>query len=343
MASDLSGTSKTFDPGKSRPPLSRMLIIHNLLLSNKFPNRRNLSERFGVSQKTVERDIAFMRDQLELPIEYDSSKYGFIYTGKVTQFPGLQITEREFLALYLLHRASASASAGPLQESAESALRKLSASVNNGVAEHTAHRVSETFSFSAIGKPNIDREVFEAVSQATIESHELEFSYTKIQATKAESRKVRPYHLTEVGGQWYLHAFDIGKNEMRIFALTRVKNPRIRDESFIKPPEFSMKELLKDSFGVMTNSGRYQVRLWFDNVGAVLASERQWHPSQQITQLPDGEIQMEMILGSLTEVRKWLLGFGKHARVLGPQKLIDRMRDDVIALAKYYPKNVKAS
>jgi len=337
MASESLSHSQHLVPGKSRPPLSRMLIIHNLLLSNKFPNRRNLAERFGVSQKTVERDIAFMRDQLELPIEYDSNKYGFIYTDKVTQFPGLQITEREFLALYLLHRASASASAGPLQESAESALRKLATSVNEGDTEHVAEKVRETFSFSPNGKPFINREVFETVSQATLESRELNFSYTKLQSPKSEQRHVHPYHLSESGGQWYLHAFDVGKNEMRIFALTRLKNPRIRKESFVRPPEFSMSELLKDSFGVMTNSGRYQVRIWFDSVGAVLASERQWHPSQKITSLPDGEIEMEMILGSLTEVRKWLLGFGRHARVLSPQMLIDRMQEDATALAQYYP------
>lgn len=238
--------------GRSRPPLARMLIIHNLLLYNKFPNRRNLSERLAVSSKTIERDICFMRDQLVLPIEYDSKKHGFFYTGKVTQFPTLQITEREFLALKLLYHTSFSASHGLLHESAASALRKLAAIVNNENNDHT--------------------------------------------------------------------------------------NEKSRNDSFVSSPKHLEKKLLMDSFGSVINSGRYQIRIWFDKVGAVRARELQWQSSSKISPLQNGEIEMEMKMNleGLTKLQVWLLGLGKHARVLCPQILIDRMREDVFTLAHYY-------
>jgi predicted DNA-binding transcriptional regulator YafY len=46
--------------------------IHQLIKSNRFPNCQKLSKDFEVSYKTVQRDFDFMRDQLKLPIAYDT-------------------------------------------------------------------------------------------------------------------------------------------------------------------------------------------------------------------------------------------------------------------------------
>src|SRR4051812_12303389 len=55
----------------SRPPLERMLRIHDELRRGAFTNCTKLATDLEVSRKTIVRDIAFMRDRLELPIEFD--------------------------------------------------------------------------------------------------------------------------------------------------------------------------------------------------------------------------------------------------------------------------------
>ena len=55
----------------SRPPLARMLQLHQQLQAGSFPNCRKLADELEVSTKTIQRDIDFMRDQLGMPIEYD--------------------------------------------------------------------------------------------------------------------------------------------------------------------------------------------------------------------------------------------------------------------------------
>jgi len=67
----------------SRPPLERMLRIHQAIQSGKFPNAAGLARDLEVSTKSIHRDIGFMRDRLELPIEYDGSRFGYLYTGEV--------------------------------------------------------------------------------------------------------------------------------------------------------------------------------------------------------------------------------------------------------------------
>lgn len=75
--------------GFSRPPLARMLRLHEWLVAGRNPNCRKLAEQFEVSAKTVQRDVNFMRDRLGLPIEYDKTRFGFHYTRPVTGFPAI--------------------------------------------------------------------------------------------------------------------------------------------------------------------------------------------------------------------------------------------------------------
>src|ERR1051326_2696454 len=60
-----------------RPPLDRMLRIHQELQAQKFPNASSMGNEMEISTKTVHRDVEFMRDRLRMPIEWDSARNGY--------------------------------------------------------------------------------------------------------------------------------------------------------------------------------------------------------------------------------------------------------------------------
>ena len=106
-----SKSAKSVKPVKNhgrsaRLPMYRMLQIHDLLKEGKFPNCQALSDDFEVSYKTVQRDIDFMRDQLQLPIEYNSARRGFLYTREVKNFPSVTLQEGEVVALLVAQKAA---------------------------------------------------------------------------------------------------------------------------------------------------------------------------------------------------------------------------------------------
>ena len=68
----------------SRPPLERMLRIHQAVSAGQFPNASSLALEIEVATKTIHRDIEFMRDRLNLPIEFDGHRNGYHYTEKVS-------------------------------------------------------------------------------------------------------------------------------------------------------------------------------------------------------------------------------------------------------------------
>src|SRR6266850_6348339 len=88
----------------SRPPLERMMRIHQEIQSGSYPNASTLATELEVSTKSIGRDIEFMRDRLQLPIAYDGARFGYHYTEEVSSFPTLQITEGELFALLVAEK-----------------------------------------------------------------------------------------------------------------------------------------------------------------------------------------------------------------------------------------------
>ena len=54
-----------------------------------YPNCLTFAEVWGVSQKTVQRDIDFLRDQCGAPLAYDRDRKGFYYEDKSWWLPSV--------------------------------------------------------------------------------------------------------------------------------------------------------------------------------------------------------------------------------------------------------------
>jgi predicted DNA-binding transcriptional regulator YafY len=295
---------------QTRPPLSRMILIHDLLKQNRLPNRQTLAQELETSAKTIQRDIDFMRDQLGLPIEYDGAKFGYYYTQPVESFPTHQFSEQEIRGLLVARRILTMHVGSPFEKEWSTAFQKLLE--GRGVREDgVAGSFEDYFSFRTYGEEKIDPELFHILSRGMIEHKEIEFEYCKLAAEGFQKRRVQPLHLASVHHKWYLFAKDCGHGEIRSFALSRMKTANVTTTQFQIDKSFEIEKFLEDSFGVNGNSGKYKVQIWFDALAAKLVKEKLWHKSQKIKELPNGEIELKMTLGSLKEVKRWVLMWGE--------------------------------
>src|SRR3954462_12394336 len=65
---------------KDRPLWRRLQTIHHAIKERKFPNASSLAQELGGSSKTVQRDLDYLRDELEAPIEFDRGENGYSYS-----------------------------------------------------------------------------------------------------------------------------------------------------------------------------------------------------------------------------------------------------------------------
>lgn len=316
----------------SRPPLERMLKIHQALQAGRAASLPRLAEELEVSSKTVQRDVEFMRERLRLPVEFSRTHGGYRYTEPVAGFPSVHVTEGEVVALLVAQRALEQYRGTPFEETLRAAFAKLT----NAMQDETVFTPGPGVSFRPLGVSTHDLGIFELLHTAVRQHQEVRFTYRKIKSAAAEVRRVRPHHLACVQGRWYMVAWDALRDAMRTFALTRISGPRLLARRFERVQGFDIERYFGNSFGVFAGEGAIEVRIRFDAAAARLVAERTWHPTQELSALPEGEAELSLRLNDLREVASWVLSWGEHAWVVSPPELVASVRDSHAAAARRY-------
>ena len=312
-----------------------MLRIHEELRRGAFTNCTKLANSLEVSRKTVVRDIAFMRDRLELPIEFDARINAYRYTHAVSAFPTVQVSEGELLALLVARKALEQYRGTPFHRQLEASFEKLTGGLKDRISFSPADEL-QSVSFKNVGLGKADMTVFNTLSSATLRQHELEFDYRKPGETGTARRRVQPYHLAHRENLWYLVGFDSERRALRTFALPRISNPTVFKTQFVRPPDFSPEKFFSNALGVLGGERDYRVTIRFSAAVADRVREREWHESQELRNLPDGRLELRLRLGALPEIERWVLTWGSDAEVVQPKELRERLKAIAATLLKLY-------
>jgi proteasome accessory factor B len=308
----------------SRPPLERMLRIHQTIQSGKYPNATTLAREIEVVTKTIHRDIEFMRDRLNLPIAFDHAHNGYFYDGEVSAFPTMQITEGELFALVVAEKALQQYRGTSFEKPLLSAIRKMEQALPDTISLNLAD-IEQTISFRTRAEPILDLKIFDTLAKAVAQRQQLELSYRKPGA-KTETRVVDPYHLANINGEWFLFAFDHARKDIRKFVPARIQEIKPTGKTFERSKKFSLEKELRDSFGVHSGEGQFDVVIQFTARAADYIREKKWHESQQLRELKNGGVELSLKLSSLVEIERWILSWGGDAKVVEPRELIESIR-----------------
>jgi proteasome accessory factor B len=298
-----------------------MMRIHQAVSEGNYPNTNTLGRELEVSSKSIQRDIEFMRDRLNLPLEYHPQKFGYYYTEEVRAFPSLTITEGELFALIVAEKALQQYRGTTFEKPLLSAIRKMQASLPETIS-FSLGEWEDTISFRTSAQPVANLAMFDLLAKAAANHHQLTLQYRKPGAAAIEERVVDPYHLANIDGEWFLFAYDHLRKDIRTFVPSRVQSAEPTGEAFKRPAGFSVEKILKGSFGVRSGEGNFGVVIQFTPEVADYIREKRWHPSQKLTELPEGGVELSLQLTSLSEIQRWILAWGGAAKVLAPAELI---------------------
>ena len=312
-----------------------MLRIHQAIQSGRHPNAVALAAELEVSTKSIHRDFEFMRDRLELPLEYDSLHNGYHYTEEVGNFPTLQISEGELFALLVAEKALQQYRGTTFERPLMSAFKKMAAALPDTVSLNLADW-EQTISFRTRAEPILNLQTFDTLSKATAQRQQLQLTYRKPGRRETEQRTVDPYHLANINGEWFLFAWCHLRKDIRTFAPGRIQAIATTGKTFAKPQKFSLEKRLRDSFGVQSGQGSFDVVIRFNELVSDYIREKKWHESQELKEFKDGGVELRMKLSSLAEVERWVLGWAGNAKVIQPPELAARIRQaaqDILANA----------
>lgn len=325
----------------ARRPLERVLRIHEMISRGNYPNCSTIARELEVNRKTIQRDINFMRDELDLPLEYDETSHGYRYTRSVNEFPLLKTSADDLVALILARNALNPLRGSQLEASLRSSFQRLQSGMSEQVTIPWTD-VDQAFSVKSMGMTEHDVFLFNRLATAVLESREIEFEYSKLRDPAPMKRHLQPYHLVEVDGGWYIIGHDLDRGARRTFAVQRMRSVHLTTRKFIRSRDFRLEDHFAGSFGVWSgDEGKgesYPIRIRFTGFAARIVAERRWHPSQEIHPVEaDGSvIELTMRLTALEDVARWIMGFGGQAEVIEPPELREKVGGELMKAAVQY-------
>jgi predicted DNA-binding transcriptional regulator YafY len=318
---------------KYKPQHTRLLFIDRKIREKRFPNRNSLAEEWETSYKTIQRDLDYLRYELDAPLAYSAKQRGYYYTEEQYQLPAINIRESDLFAIYLADKLLGQYEGTPVYDSLRSVFRKIEESLPDKVATKPGNDQS-LFTvlppFATVILPEVLATVFDCLRTST----RLEIEY-RSPGGEPKWRQVDPYHGVRFEGDWYVVGHCHLRGAIRTFSLARMVTARKGQERFALPAPFDFRRLFGSHFGIHWGEGEAEVRIRFAAHAAAYVRERLWHPSQSILEQPDGSLILTMTVNHLLELKRWILSWGDAARVLAPIELVNDLRETARRMAAF--------
>ncbi len=323
----------------------RIFELHKILSRRKTPiSRRDLQEKLGCSRATVGRALEDMRDFLGAPIKYNRELNGYSYDPQekgLYELPGLWLNSSELYALLISQKLLTSVQPG-LLDSALAPIRERIADILKH--RHLGHpEIDRRLRILQIAARETDMETFQTIAGALLDRKRLHILYHGRARDKTTERDISPQRLVYYRNNWYLDAWCHRQNDLRSFAVDRIRPVYIDDKPAREIDEKILKEHYADAYGIFAGKADKTARLRFSARAATWVSDEHWHSGQTGIVLDSGEYELTVPYNNPTELIMDILKYGADVEVLEPPEL----RKEVIhrlekMLAKYSPVESKS-
>ena len=289
---------------------------------------RELAEEFGVTVRTVQRDLKDLQEVGFLLDQNPRDQHIYYQLLKETGMP-LNFPVMEVAAMIFAERAGLGLVGTPFGEHLRSAVRRLT----NAMPEEMRRfleRAAEAYVPLARGhKPYEEaRELLEKLHEAILERRVCRVSYRSPAVESARRYEIEPLRLLHYRGGLYVISRVPYYDSLITQAVERFESVEETGETFEPPDHLPIEERVSDAFGVSYEEPM-EVAVRFSEEQAPFIRERIWHPSQNLEELPDGRVVLRLRAGGFYEIRSWVLSFGAAAEVLEPEELREAVREEM--------------
>ena len=294
-----------------------MFAILIRLLHKKIIPAEELALEFNVSKRTIYRDMDSLsfagipvvslpgkNGGFTLMENYQISHFTFTETEKLSLLAGLKMQEE---LLQVPHLGDL------IQKVALLTTEKAADSSPISLASATQHR------------PEIDafvKERLEQILRALTEEKELMIDYISGTA-ETSKRKIQPLEIRFINGSWYLDAYCYLREGERQFKLTRIME--LEEVSGVNRFQPKSRETNRQE-----ETAKEQAIFVFD--GNQLGKLVDFYVEEELTELPDGRIQVTTLISPSQNYIPFLLTFGKHLQIIQPEWLREQRQVEIKAM-----------
>ena len=309
--------------------LERLLAIDAYLRQPERQTATSLAAVLEVSIRTIYNDLDFLRDRFHAPLVYNRTQ-GYHYTDPDWRLPTIPLTKGELFALTLGARMLEAWAGSAYAVDLRSAVARLAERLPEETWVDLQQVADERIIFRSGAEINLDPDIWHHLEDACRESKQVWMRYYTASRDSDSERVIDPYVLHIYRGtNPYIIGWCHTRQEVRWFRVDRIRELQRLDIAFERQPDFNAKDHLEMIFQHEVGGVPVPVQAWFDAKTAPYIRERRWHPTQELEEHPDGAVTLRMVVRGVNDVKRWVLGYGRGARVLGPPELVAMVREEV--------------
>lgn len=237
----------------------------------------------------------------------------------------LRLTPAEGCSLLLGIRTLRESGIAPFDDALGSAEAKLL-----GAMGHDADEAEALATGTVVAEPDrvVGQHLRDLVTAARRHTM-VEMDYASASRHQAAHRGFDPYGIVHHAGEWYVVGHCHKRGDTRTFRIDRITALTVTDKKFEIPSDFDLETYRREQLYV-PSADAVAVRVHLDPLATARVGAN-W-PMGEVTHLQDGSSEIAIDCEGFEWVTGWVLGFGKHAWILGPDEARAAMLERVESL-----------
>ena len=242
--------------------------------------------------------------------------------------PALGFSATELMALTFSRKLLQPLEGTEIQAALNSALNKVASALPPQGHEYI-RALDNLFSIGFGPHKNYQRytKTVDLITQAIDKTRTAQIRYFSASRGSTSRREVDPYRLWYAAGGLYLIAYCHLRKDVRLFAVERIRSITLTDHPYQMPLGFDVEEYVQDALMIMRGR-RIEVELLFSKTAAAWVKDKLWHTSQETFLMKDGRLRMALKVADTDELVGWILSFGSQVRVVSPDSLRVKAREE---------------
>ncbi len=317
--------------------LERFYKIDRLLKDRKVVPFASLRASLGVSAATLKRDLEYMRERFNAPIEYDREANGYRFgaprAGPRYELPGLWFNAGEAYALLSMQTLLAELQPGLLEPHIGPLQERLRALLGGEPAWKDIEKRIRVFQPE---RRTSQSEFFGLFAAAVLRRLRLWIRHYNRKEDRETEREISPQRLVHYRGNWYVDGYCHMREDLRSFAVDALRAAELREARAKEIPAGELDAHLGAGYGIFAGKEVAWARLRFTPEAARWVSAQSWHPRQRASFEADGSYLLELPYAHERELLMEILKFGGDVEVLEPQVLRTRVAEALANAAARY-------
>lgn len=309
------------------------------LLSSRSMTRAELEERFQIDRRHIYDYLKRIERLGYVFVDHDGEgERQWQIDGSCFGLKPEPATVSELMALYFAKAHISYMTGTPITEDLDRVIRRIEA----GLPEKTAAKIERMIQVVLpIQRPQRSYAkqagVLRELQAALIFQREVTILHRAQSHPKPVMHKVEPYAMQLFDYGLYLVGYSERAKDFRRFAVERIESATtdMTADPFTLRPDCLARLKSRKAFGLIEDDVM-DVKVQFSKEVADYFSERQWHPTQQVKKLKNGDVIVSFQAGGMDEIVSWVLGWGSHAKVLRPDAVARMVLHETKAALSQY-------